>query len=436
MPYWLAPLAALAAQVASTTPIAPPAPGVASTPRADADAFYLYTLPLLEIARRRDAQIASTPANRWKHTRTLADDSFREVTTPNNDTVYSMAFIDLRNGPARITVPATGRRYLSVHLMDAYSNAIGYAGTRASEGRAESITVALAGQRPAAGAGRVIVSPTPWVWAIARVLVTSVQDLPAAVAMQDRIMLTGATPGPRPAVTPPDDAPAAVLRSAAARLLAENPPPSGDARTIARFRAAGLLSTAPTASEAVAQGFAAARARARAARRPGEVVNGWIYPKAALGDYGADYAYRASVAVNGLGAMTPVEAMYLRSAAPTPNEQFDGNRLYRLHFAADALPPVDAFWSLSLYERTADGGFYFVANPLRRFAIGDRTPGLARNADGSLDLWIGHPDPGAARRANWLPAPAGPFALSLRAYLPRAALRNGQWRAPAVQPAD
>jgi hypothetical protein len=96
---------------------------------------------------------------------------------------------------------------------------------------------------------------------------------------------------------------------------------------------------------------------------------------------------------------------------------------------------VDSFWSLSLYEATDDGQFFFTDNPLNRYAIGDRTPGLRTNPDGSLDIWMGHESPGAEREANWLPAPAGPFALFLRAYLPRADLLNGTYRAPAVEPA-
>lgn len=103
-----------------------------------------------------------------------------------------------------------------------------------------------------------------------------------------------------------------------------------------------------------------------------------------------------------------------------------------MSFPADAPLPVDSFWSLSLYEATDDGQFFFTDNPLNRYAIGDRTPGLKTNPDGSLDIWIGHQSPGAELEANWLPAPAGPFALFLRAYLPKPALLNGVYRAPPV----
>ena len=417
--------------------VSAPGPAQVSTaPSVLADAsgeFYLYTLPLLEVARRRDEHIARFGANRFNHSRALADDTFREVTTPNNDTIYSNAFIDLRNGPVTIAIPATGRRYFSLALMDAYSNNFAYFGTRATAGQARTVTL-IGPTSQAKEGGNVVRAPTPWVWALGRTLVTGPEDLNAARAVQDKLVITGSAVGQPPEKVPPSDAAAGTLVAAAVRLIAENPPPRRDEPTIARFRSAGLLdgTTKVTAID-VARGFDAARVASRAARRPGEVKNGWIYPKSNLGNFGTDYSYRAAVALTGLAAMGSEEAMYMRSAAPTSTGLFDGNRSYRLHFDKGLEPPVDAFWSLSMYERTADGGFYFVANPVRRYAIGDRTPELTRNADGSLDIWISHADPGQARRNNWLPAPAGPFALSLRAYLPRTALRDGSWRAPAVE---
>jgi hypothetical protein len=112
-----------------------------------------------------------------------------------------------------------------------------------------------------------------------------------------------------------------------------------------------------------------------------------------------------------------------------------GEGPYRLHFDADKLPAVNAFWSLTMYEATADGQFFLVANPINRYSIGDRTPGLKKNPDGSLDIWITRADPGGERSANWLPAPStGPFSLSFRAYLPKEELRDGRYRLPALQP--
>ena len=118
---------------------------------------------------------------------------------------------------------------------------------------------------------------------------------------------------------------------------------------------------------------------------------------------------------------------------------YDGSRLWRLHFPADRLPAVDSFWSLSLYEATEDGQFFFADNPLNRYAIGDRTPGLKYNPDGSLDLWIGRDHPGADRESNWLPAPDGPIFLVMRLYWPETEglsvlpLGKGTWQPPKVE---
>lgn len=138
----------------------------------------------------------------------------------------------------------------------------------------------------------------------------------------------------------------------------------------------------------------------------------------------------------GLAALPPAEAMYMQPALPGSGRMIDGPGPWKLHFPAGRLPPVDAFWSLTMYEATPDGQFFLVDNPVGRYAIGDRTPGLKTAADGSLTLWIARADPGGERSANWLPAPAsGPFSLSLRAYLPKEELRDGRYRLPPLSPA-
>lgn len=160
-------------------------------------------------------------------------------------------------------------------------------------------------------------------------------------------------------------------------------------------------------------------------------VNGWSYPRANLGDYGQDYLYRAIVALQGLGALPVAEALYMKAAGDDGAGTFTGDGPYRLTMPAQL--PLDGFWSLSMYEATADGQFFFTDNPLHRYTIGDRTQGLKRNADGTLDLWIGRTDPGGDKTANWLPAPqSGPFAMYLRAYLPRPEMLDGRFRFPAI----
>lgn len=422
---------ALAPVAAVAQPAAAPA-----TLQADAEEFYFYTLPLMEVMRRRDAFLRAHPANVFVHARTLADDTAREVTTPNNDTIYSNTFIDLRGGPVTIAVPETGKRYFSLALMDAWSNNFAYFGLRATGGKALTVTlVGPDGTAPAGGA-HVVRSPTPWVWALGRTLVDGPADLPAARAVQDRLTISGGAPGAIPAATPPRTASAPELQAAALRLIAENHALAADEPELERFHRVGLdrpVEASGPRADALTQGFAAGRKATETATRDGRVVNGWSYPKRNLGEFGSDYRYRAQVAVGGLAALGRAEAMYLRAVAPTPLGLYDGNRSYRIHFAKGGEPPVGSFWSLTMYERSEDGRFYLVANPIHRYSFGDRTPGTTRNADGSLDIWISHDDPGADKRANWLPAPAAPFMLSLRTYLPKPELTEERWRAPAVE---
>ena len=213
------------------------------------------------------------------------------------------------------------------------------------------------------------------------------------------------------------------------RTFAANPAPATDLKILART--APFLGAGPFDAATAAAGIEQARMIALFARGRQVFTGGWSYPRPNLGDYGQDYLYRAIVALQGLGALPVAEAMYLKAAGDDGAGTFTGDGLYRLSLPAQL--PLDAFWSLSMYEAMPDGQFFFTDNPIKRYTIGDRTPGLKRNADGALDLWIGRADPGGEHSANWLPAPkSGPFALFLRAYLPRAEFLDGRFRVPAI----
>src|SRR5262249_29590879 len=170
--------------------------------------------------------------------------------------------------------------------------------------------------------------------------------------------------------------------------------------------------------EAIATGVADGRALVIDPRNRGVPVQGWYYPNATLGVFGQDYAARAIVARTGLAALPREEAMYMRPAGDSGDSLYDGRKQWQIHFGPGQRPPVSGFWSLTMYERTPDGQSFFTENPLQRYSIGDRTPGLKANDDGSLDIWIGHDDPGPERRANWLPAPAGAVSPITPAHLP------------------
>ena len=164
----------------------------------------------------------------------------------------------------------------------------------------------------------------------------------------------------------------------------------------------------------------------------GAARGGWTVPPTALGNYGTQYALRAAVALTGLAALEPAEAMYLSANDDSDGQAPSGAHRYVLRFAKGATPPVDAFWSLSMYELMPDGRSFFTENPLNRFAVGDRSRHLRLDDDGSLEIYLRH-DPPQGRESNWLPAPRGRMRLTLRAYQPRADLLAGRYTPPPVR---
>jgi hypothetical protein len=399
------------------------------------DAF-LYALPLTEIANVRGAMLgAGIPAGRFFALKGLATPRDRFVTTPNVDTIYANAFIDLSQGPATLTLPALGERYGSIALMSLFSDNFAVLGSRTTGQQGGTFTLVGPDDPAPAGAIR---APTPWVWALARVVVNGPDDVPAALAMLHAIGCDAA-PSRGHAPGAGRNGPWDAWLTAANALMIENPAPATDRRMLDRMAPLGLGNpafdpgrfTAAQAAEIVA-GIADATALAKGAGFGGRVVGDWIYPAANTGNFFQDYLGRARIAVSGLAALPPAEATYL-VAVPPIGRAFDGAGPWRLHFPAGALPPVGAFWSLTMYEAQADGAMFLTENPIDRYTLGDRTPGLVYGDDGALDVWIARSDPGGDRTANWLPAPAdGPFMVILRAYLPETPIVAQTYVPPSI----
>jgi hypothetical protein len=147
-----------------------------------------------------------------------------------------------------------------------------------------------------------------------------------------------------------------------------------------------------------------------------------------MGTYGTDYEQRAVVAFFGLGANLREDAVYPTAYWDQEGKQLSGQQRYVLHFDQDQLPPVKAFWSLTMYDQDT----FLAANPINRYRLGDRDP-LKHNADASLDLYLQHQSPGPDKEANWLPAPADDFNVTLRLYWPKNSVLNGSWTPPPIQ---
>ena len=321
---------------------------------------WLYGLALIENAASRAEVLARGAPNTVVHERDLIDASWRRVTTPNNDTLYSRSWLDLTKGPVRITIPASGDRYLSLAFMDMYMNNFQIIGTRTTGNDGGSFTVL--GPMDESDDPLAIRSPTPWVWTTLRVLVTGPDDVDEGRRLQDGFKVEGPQSSPRPAFAT-RAAPWNDYFDSVQALVEENPPPPSDGAVFRTFEPLGLGirggfdAARFNASQAreIETGIAAARTMLRSAGRQGPIVNGWIYPKTTLGDFGQDYFYRAQVALGGLGALPIVEAVYLRPLNETGKASFDSSKTWRLQLPGDDLPAVDGFWSISMYEETPEG---------------------------------------------------------------------------------
>lgn len=223
-----------------------------------------------------------------------------------------------------------------------------------------------------------------------------------------------------------------------ASLMLTNPPHKDDGVFLQRmsklgFKAGETLNWQALPAESQ-QALSAAVAPALQAikqswRDSGEVANGWKTNLKGIGVYGTDYIHRAGVAYGGLGANAPVDAVYPTVFTDSNNKQLNAANKYRVHFAKDKLPPVKAFWSLTMYDERQ----LFTENTLNRFAIGDRDK-LQFNPDGSLDLYIQAQSPGKDKESNWLAMPkSGDFSMNMRLYWPEQSVLDGSWAPPAVE---
>lgn len=419
-----------------------PSAAYAATPdelRLAARNAWLWGMPLIEMAEQRAARSAEgAKVNAIQHQRDLITAKDQFVTTPNNDTLYSQAWLNLEQGPVTITIPSSGDRYYCAPFMDMYSNNFAIVGSRTTGGA--PIQVTLVGPAQATDNVQAIRAPTNWVWMLGRTLVADEADLAMARAFQDGWRIDGPDVA-APRTFAKRTAPWNEFLAAVQNLMNENPPPVTDALILASMAPLVALGQtfdatrfAPQDVDAIRAGIAEAPKAMAAIRQQALTRNGWQFPLFGLGNFGTDYAYRAAVAIGGLGALPRAEAVYLRAAGPD-GRGFDSAANWRLTFGPDELPPVNSFWSLSMYRLTKNGQLFFADNPIDRFAIGDRTPGLKRAADGSLAIVMARTDPKEGA-VNWLPTPAeGRFVLILRAYLPKPQLMEGAYAPPSIMQA-
>jgi len=363
------------------------------------------------------------------------------VVRVNFDTLYSIAWLDLTQEPQVVSAPDTAGRFYLLPMLDMWSDVFASPGWRTTGTQAGDFLVT-----PPGWTGRVpeglthIPAPTSYVWIIGRTRTDGPADYEAVRAIQAGYGVTplsgrGRPPAPAavkidPAVdmkTPPktqvDTMPAAKYFAYAAELLKLHPPHLTDQPIVARMKRIGLEPGKsfdmdkfdPVVQKALAGASASAQQlMAWKVATLARVANGWSMNTDTMGVYGNYYLKRAIVAQLGLGANLPEDAIYPLNLADDAGQPLVGTNKYVIHFDQGATPPVNAFWSITLYD---DEGFQ-VANALDRFALSSWMP-FEANADGSLDLYVQNDSPGEDKETNWLPAPKGSFNLTMRLYSPK-----------------
>jgi len=420
---------------------------------------YIYGLAPV-IMEKTEQQMVSTPGlghapvNQIGFSTSLATPNDTIIVTPNADTLYNSAWLELGKEPMVLHVPDTGGRYYVQQLLDAYTNtydSIGRRTTGTGEGDYAIVGPGWNGTLPYGV--REIRSPTNTTWIVGRILVNGAQDLPAVIALQKQFTLTpmsqlGTQAGAVTNLTPADSGKAMPSPDALPDLkffeqlrvaLKNNPQPAGEAALMAVFSQIGLTANETPYGKGLDPATASGLTRALkdgdqivteafANLKGNKDINGWSYTTN-IGTYGYDYLARAAVAQGGLAANLPEEAVYPKAQFDSDGQPLSGANRYTMHFDSGNLPPVDAFWSLTIYNATT---YMLVPNPIDRYSIGDRTTGLMYNPDGSLDLYIQRNSP-AGNESNWLPAPDDQFYLILRMYQPRPDVLNGTYRIPPVK---
>src|SRR5262245_61259382 len=425
------------------------------------DAYlYFYPIVTMDVTRKQLTNEEPKPGgiggpmNRFANVGAFPTADMRVVVRPNFDTLYSSGWLDLTKEPMVVSAPDTDGGYYLLPMLDMWTDVFASPGWRTTGTQAGNFLITPPGWTGTVPDGMTrIEAPTPYVWIIGRTKTGGPADYEAVHKIQTGYKITplsqfGKEASPPEATidpdvdlkTPPkqqvDTMPADKFFAYAAELLKRNPPHITDQPIIARLKRIGFepgqsfdldksdpavraaLETTPEDAQKLMQWKIPTMAR---------VANGWSMNTDTMGVYGNYYLKRAIVAQVGLGANLPEDAIYTLNLADNTGKPLDGSNSYTIHFDKGLTPPAEAFWSITLYD--PDG--FQVANPLNRFAVSSWMP-LKTNSDGSLDLYFQNESPGPDKEANWLPAPKGPFNLTMRIYAPTSDALTGKWNPPTV----
>jgi len=431
---------------------------------------YIYGYPLvtMEYTRRvmtnvREVEGTRGPAGQVLKVRSYPNASFRDVTAPNADTLYTIVWLDVGKEPWILSLPDANDRYYLFPMLDGWTTVFQVPGKRTTGTGAQKYAITGPNWKGTLPEGVTeYKSPTSMVWLLGRIYCTGTpEDYDAVHKMQDEVSVVplssygNAYTPPAGTVDPSIDMKTPVRDQVnalsaqdyfnlLAKLMKDNPPTAEDAPMVAELAKLGIVpgkefdlnKLSPEAVAALQNVPKAAFGKIMGWMRGGimagdnKLINGWMF-STKTGIYGTEYLQRAFITAIGLGANRPQDAIYPTSETDADGKPYSGANKYVLHFDQGQLPPVDAFWSLTMY----DGDYFFVENPLNRYSISARQD-LKKNDDGSVDLYLQHDSPGAEKESNWLPAPVGRFIPMFRLYWPKEtppSIIDGSWTIPPVK---
>lgn len=432
---------------------------------------YIYGYPLVTMEKTREVMTNvekpidhKAPMGQFSNARSYPDPAFHDVTAPNADTLYSTAWLDLSQEPYIFKIPDEKGRYFLMPLLSGWTEVVDVPGTRTTGTGAQEYILTGPGYQGKIHSGEIpagvkeIKFRTHLVWILGRTYCTGTpEDYQAVHALQDQYTLIPLssygktyTP-PKGTVNPKIDMKTPVrdqvnrmkmgdFLKTLAHLMIKNPPSIEDYSIVAKMAKIGVIPgqefEIKNIDPKVAKGLESAPEEALKKmgayqKNSGQLENGWYF-SLKTGNYGSDYLQRAFIAMIGLGANRPEDAVYPVASQDSQGSVLTGKNKYVIHFPKGQTPPAKAFWSITMYNEQ----LFFVENPLNRYSISPRNK-LSENPDGSLDIYIQNESPatslGKDKESNWLPAPKGKFILMMRIYWPEKSLLNGTWKPPGVE---
>ena len=425
---------------------------------------YRYGFPLVLMDLTREMQtnteyptaaMGRAPLNQFVHMSHLPDSTFKDVVRPNVGTLYSSAWVDLSDGPLIIEVPTTGDRYYMMPMLSAWTNVYASPGKRTTGTLAKKfMVVGPKWDGDLLPNTDFIRSPTNLSWINVRIELTQNEGMNKKIAELQKgfkiypASFLGKKYTPPQGVLNPNLSPETPLEKILAMsaedffnrlnaLMMRNPPAPEDDKTLLQFEQVSiapgekfsLSKFKPDEQKLISQIPQSVHQEFQKLKKEGaSLSNGWSQVKG-LGEYGVDYQKRALVAYMGFGASLEKDVLYPTASIDISGQKLKGDKNYILHFDADEIPSVKAFWSLTAYDAQSR----LVENKFKRYSVGSLRK-LKFNRDGSLDIYLQHNKPSKEFESNWLPTPKGEFDVTARLFWPNEETLDPNWSMPPIVP--